>query len=66
MQGSDGFQAFARAGLARLGVEANDTELAIMEAADALYRDRVDALMEADLDGVEPEPEIDLGRPPRS
>lgn len=65
MQGSDGFQSFARAGLARLGIEADDTELAVMEAVDSLYRGRVEALLEANLDDVDPEPEIDVAESPR-
>jgi hypothetical protein len=65
MQGGDGFQTFARTGLERLGVEVDDAELAVIEAADSLYRPRLDALMEADLDEVAPEPHIDLADPPR-
>ena len=53
MQGGDGFQTFARA------------ELAVIEAADSLYRPHLDALLAADLDEVEPEPGIDPSRPPR-
>lgn len=64
MEGSDRFGAFVRAGLERLGVEADDVELAVIEAADSLYRRHVDALLDADLDAVEPEPWIDLSRPP--
>ena len=65
MRGGDGFKQFAGSGLERLGVEVDDVELAVMEAADSLYRPRLDALLEADLDDVDPEPGIDLARPPR-
>jgi hypothetical protein len=65
MQGSDGFQTFAKTGLERLGVEADDVELAVIAAADSLYRPHVDALLAADLDDIEPEPGIDLSEPPR-
>ena len=65
MQGGDGFQTFARAGLERLGIEVDDVELAVIEAADSLYRPHLDALLAADLDEVEPEPGIDPSRPPR-
>jgi hypothetical protein len=65
MQGGDGFQTFAKTGLARLGIEVDDVELAVIEAADSLYRPHLDALLAADLDDVEPEPEIDLSEPPR-
>ena len=64
MQGSDGFQRFAVAGLERVGIEADDAELAVMEVADSLYGPSIDSLLAADLDEVEPEPRIDLSRPP--
>jgi hypothetical protein len=65
MQGGDGFQTFAKTGLERLGIEVDDVELAVIEAADSLYRPRLDALLDADLDDVEPEPDIHLSEPPR-
>jgi hypothetical protein len=64
MQGSDGFQRFAGAGLELLGIDADEIELAVMEAASTLYRPNLDALLEADLDDIEPEVHIDpSGRP---
>ena len=65
MQGGDGFQTFVETGLERLGIEVDDVELAVIEAADSLYRPHLDALLAADVDDVEPEPEIDLSEPPR-
>ncbi|HEX2435827.1 MAG TPA: hypothetical protein VHI76_04155 [Solirubrobacterales bacterium] len=65
MQGGDGFQTFAKTGLERLGIEVDDVELAVIEAADSLYHPHLDALLAADVDDVEPEPEIDLSEPPR-
>jgi hypothetical protein len=65
MQGNDGFQRFARGGFDLLGIEVDETQLAVIAAADALYRPRITALLEADLDAVEPEPRIDLSRPPQ-
>jgi hypothetical protein len=64
MQGSDGFQRFAIAGMERLGIVADEAELAVMEVVDTIYRPRIDSLLEADLDAVEPEPRIDLSGPP--
>jgi len=64
MQGSDGFERFVEAGFELLGIEADKVELRVVGAADSLYRPRIDALIEADLDGVDPEPDIDLSRPP--
>jgi hypothetical protein len=64
MQGSDGFQRFVGGGFELLGIEADEAELAVIEVAGSIYQPRIDALLEADLDDVEPEPHIDLSRPP--
>jgi hypothetical protein len=65
MESSDSFPRLARAGFELLGLEPDEAELAVIEAVDALYRPLMQALIEVDLAGVEPEPEIDLSRPPR-
>jgi hypothetical protein len=64
MEGPDAFERFARAGLARAGIEPTEEELAVMRVADSVYGPPTEALIEADLSGVEPEPEMDLSRPP--
>jgi hypothetical protein len=55
---------FVTAGLATLELEAGDDELAVIEAVDAVYRPSIRALLQAELDGVEPEPGEDMSRPP--
>jgi hypothetical protein len=40
--------------------------MAVIEAVDGLYRPLVDALIEAELDGIEPEPGTDMSRGPRA
>jgi hypothetical protein len=57
---------FVGAGLKLLELEADETELAVIEAVDALYGPPLQALVEAELDGVEPEPEVDPSHAPRS
>jgi hypothetical protein len=57
---------YARAGLELAGLRADEAELAVIEGADALYRPLIAALMEVELDGVEPEPGADMSRPPHS
>jgi hypothetical protein len=47
-----------------VGLETGDDELAVIEAVDAIYRPLVDALIRAELDGVEPEPGEDMSRGP--
>jgi len=66
MQGSDPFARFASAGLETLGIEADEAELTVIGVADGLYRPHIEALLAADLDGVEPETSIDLGSAPRA
>jgi hypothetical protein len=65
MQGNDGLQSFLAGGFERAGIEANETELAVMAVAESIYRPHIEALLEANLDDVAPEPEIDLSQPPR-
>ncbi|MEZ5077449.1 MAG: hypothetical protein R2725_08405 [Solirubrobacterales bacterium] len=55
---------FVAAGLAALGVEADETELAVIGAAHALFWPPILALLELDTDEVPPEPSPDLSRPP--
>jgi len=64
MRASHGFERFAGGGFELLGVEADPAELGVMAAVDSIYRPNIDALLDADLDGVDPEPDIDLSRPP--
>jgi hypothetical protein len=56
---------FVSAGLELIELETGDVELAVIEAVDAHYRPLVDALIHAELDGVEPEPATDFARAPR-
>jgi hypothetical protein len=66
MQGKDGFDRFAAGGLELLGLEADEAERAVMAAVDAIYRPHVEALLEADLDDIVPEPRIDLSKRPEA
>jgi hypothetical protein len=57
-------QRFVGAGLELLDLEADEAEIAVIEAADGLYRPVIERLLEAELDGIEPEPGTDMSRPP--
>ena len=57
-------EAFIRTGLDLLGVAADDAEIAVMLAADSLYRPVIQTLLEAELDDIVPEQGIDLSGPP--
>jgi hypothetical protein len=50
-------------GLAQLGVEADEIEMAVIKASHALFWPAISGLMEMDVD-AEPERELDLGRAP--
>ena len=62
--GSGATERFVRAGLDLLGLEADETEIAVIEAADRLYRPVIESLLEAELDGVDPEAGTDMSRAP--
>jgi hypothetical protein len=64
MEGSGTFEDFVRAGLDRLGLEPDPAELAVIQAADAIYGPQIDAMMRLDLGDVEPEHDVDLSRSP--
>lgn len=64
MQASDGFEDFVPAGLASLGIEADEQELRIMRAAHDLYWPAISVLLSLDLGAVPVEPHEDLSQPP--
>jgi hypothetical protein len=59
-----GNQAAAAAGLELLEIAADDAEIAVIQGAHALYHPLIERLIEAELDGVEPEPGADMSREP--
>jgi hypothetical protein len=61
----DALERYVRAGLELAGDEADDTDIAVIRAADAVYGPAMAALDAADLTQVLPEPDLDPGRPPR-
>jgi hypothetical protein len=57
-------EAFLTAGLATLGVEFDEIEMAVMTATHELYWPPIAQFLEIDLSGVEPEPIADMSRAP--
>jgi hypothetical protein len=57
---------FVVGGLATLGIDADEAEMAVIRVADALYRPLIEKLLADELDGVAPEPGIDVSGPPRN
>jgi len=64
MEASDLADQFIPAGLASLGIEADEIDLAVMNAAHAMFWPGILELLSLDLAGVEPEREPDLSRAP--
>jgi hypothetical protein len=58
------FDAFVPAGLALLGIEPDEVELAVMRAAHELYWPAIAGFLEVDLTGVDAEAHADLSRAP--
>ena len=56
--------AFLTAGLATLGIEFDEIEMAVMTAMHELYWSPIAQFLEIDLSGVEPEPGADMSRAP--
>ena len=62
--GAESPEDFIAAGLAALGIEADDVEIAVMGVAHGLFWPAIVELLERDLGEVEPEPWLDLSRGP--
>lgn len=60
----DTFEQHVRAGLALLGHDVDETELAVMRVADGVYGPQLRALVDADLRDVWAEPDLDPSRAP--
>ena len=60
----DALETYVRAGLELAGEDADDVDIAVIRAADAVYGPGMRALDEADLAHVLPEPVLDPSRAP--
>lgn len=64
MEDPDRADQFVPAGLAALGVEADEVELAVANAAHGMFWPAILDLLSLDLEGIEPERNPDLSRAP--
>jgi hypothetical protein len=64
MEASDSSGDFIRAGLAALGIEADEVDLAVMAATHEIFWPPILELLAFDTSGVEPEPDLDLSKAP--
>jgi hypothetical protein len=60
----DAFEQYVRAGLELAGMQVDDTDLAVIRAADAVYGPGFQALAQADLRDVRLEADLDPSRAP--
>ncbi len=58
------FQSYLEGGLAVYGIEADPLERSVIESVFAIYQAPIDLLLAADLEEIEPEPQLDLSRAP--
>ena len=59
------FERYLDGGLATFGIEADETERAVITAVWEAYREPLLSLLGTDLESVEPEPRLDLSRAPQ-
>jgi hypothetical protein len=64
MEASNRADEFVPVGLASLGIEADEVDLAVMGATHQLFWPSIRELLALDVSGVAPEPCPDLSRPP--
>lgn len=64
MPDTDSFEDFVPGGLASLGIEADEVELAVMRAAHELWWPAIGGLLSTELGAVAAETDADLSRPP--
>jgi hypothetical protein len=62
----DAFEQYVRAGLEQAGMTVDETDIAVMRAADAVYGPGFKALAQADLRDVVLEADLDPSRAPRT
>jgi hypothetical protein len=66
MEPSNRADEFVPAGLASLGIEADEVDMAVMGAAHRLFWSPIRELLSLDTSGVEPERCPDLSKPPKT
>lgn len=66
MESPDRTEQFIPAGLASLGIEADETDLAVMNAAHNMFWPSIRDLLALDLGQLEPERDEDLSRAPEA
>jgi hypothetical protein len=64
MEGESAFQRYLVGALETFGIESDESERAVIAGIWSVYEPGMEMLRDADLDGVEPELNADLSKPP--
>lgn len=64
MEAGSPFERYVDSGLESFGIEADETERAVMAGVWSIWEPGMTLLVDADLDGVEHEIHVDLSSPP--
>ena len=64
MEGETAFQSYLNGALETFGIAADEDERAVMMGVWSLYEPGMELLRDTDLDGIEPELNPDLSKPP--
>ena len=64
MEAGSPFEGYLRGALETFGIQADDEERAVMTGVWAIYQPAMELLRDADLEGIEPELNLDLSAPP--
>lgn len=62
----DSSRDYIESGLAVLGLDAGEDEIAVIQAVHAIYGPALDALLAEGFDGIPHEPGADMSKPPRT
>lgn len=65
MESEAAFRSYLEGALEVFGIEADETERAVMSGVWSVFEPAMAELREADLSAVDPEPDADLSRAPR-
>ena len=65
MESEAAFRSYLEGALEVFGIEADETERAVMSGVWSVFEPAIAELREADLSAVDPEPDADLSRAPR-
>jgi hypothetical protein len=64
MEGESAFQSYLMGALETFGIASDEAERGVMLGVWSIYEPGMELLRDADLDGIDPETQADLSKPP--